>query len=553
MVLVEPPKGWGDGCLQGDSASPGPPPLDRVTESLTLELEPVEFSLLDAILSRPWLLWGGAAVTVLIVVSGLWWLLMPESPPRAVAIGGERPATTVAVPVVDPSPSVPESQPSDTDDEETTKQPPGPSSVNSDEAAASVKERLTTPTAPTSEPTDVPSMKPTEPDPFPPIDDAVEVAKQAEVKKSPPVSVDVAARLAGRLPEIELTDIPLVQAVNLLAAIGALPIAMDVDAMARIGVTPRDPISVRLGDTTFGEALQAIVARRGLVVTADAGQVFITVPEESRERIRKVRYTVSDLTGDDEAATAELAALARRLIAPESWQFAGGRGTIEPDGGALVVTQTDDVHQQVLVFCERLRNARHRPLRSRDDPERFTLTTRLDQAREMLDRPVTANFHKPAPLSDILRFLGKASDSTILVDHAALAMAETSDRVEASLTARQQKLGEALADLLRPLGLIYRVVGPRTIQVTTNEAAEEHLELEFYPVGPWLAKGISGPGLAERLKSRIAASTWSDVGGPGEAYFDPPSRCLIVLQSQPAQAAIERLLKAGEKNIHTTP
>ena len=51
--------------------------------------------------------------------------------------------------------------------------------------------------------------------------------------------------------------------------------------------------------------------------------------------------------------------------------------------------------------------------------------------------------------------------------------------------------------------------------------------------------------LAERLKTRVAASTWSNVGGPGEVYFDPPSQCLIVLQSQPAQAAVERLLAAG--------
>ena len=81
--------------------------------------------------------------------------------------------------------------------------------------------------------------------------------------------------------------------------------------------------------------------------------------------------------------------------------------------------------------------------------------------------------------------------------------------------------------------------------MTTTEAAAERLEFEFYPVGAWLAKGISGPKLAERLKARVAATTWSDVGGPGEVYFDPPSQCLIVLQSQPAQAAIEDLLAAG--------
>ncbi len=122
------------------------------------------------------------------------------------------------------------------------------------------------------------------------------------------------------------------------------------------------------------------------------------MPAEYRESLRKIRYTVSDLTGDDKAAAAELASLVRKLVAPESWQAAGGRGSVEPEQGVLVVVQTGEVHQQVLTFCEKLRAARQKPLRSHERPERFTLTTHADEAREMLDRPVTVNFHEPAPL-----------------------------------------------------------------------------------------------------------------------------------------------------------
>ena len=102
--------------------------------------------------------------------------------------------------------------------------------------------------------------------------------------------------------------------------------------------------------------------KRGMAVVVDGGQVIVTSPAEYRETLRRVRYTVADLTGEDKAAVAQLAALVRRLVAPESWQSAGGRGTIEPGQGVLVVLQTGDVHQQVLVFCERLRNARQKPL-----------------------------------------------------------------------------------------------------------------------------------------------------------------------------------------------
>ena len=377
--------------------------------------------------------------------------------------------------------------------------------------------------------------------------DAAKDARPTEVKKLPPAPVDVAARLADSLRGIELTDMPLAKAVDLLAAISTAPITLDADAMTQLGVTPRDPISLRLGSTTVSDALQAAVAERGMAVVVDGGQVIVTSPAEYRETLRRVRYTVADLTGEDKAAVAQLAALVRRLVAPESWQSAGGRGTIEPGQGVLVVLQTGDVHQQVLVFCERLRNARQKPLRSHGNPERFTLLTRLDQARKTLDRPVTANFHEPVPLAKILAFLAEAAGSDILIDRAALAAAETSDRVEGTLTVEKQGLGVALTALLRPLGLTYRAVGANTIQVTTKEAAEERFELEFYPIGRWLDKGILEPKLVEGLKARVAAATWSDAGGLADACFDPPSRSLIVLQSQPSQTLIQRLLTSGPK------
>ena len=384
-------------------------------------------------------------------------------------------------------------------------------------------------------------------------------AKQPETKLPPP-PVDVAARMADVLPGIELSDVPLVRAIEILADMSTLPITLDPDAMRLLGVAPRDPISLRLDATTIGRALQAVAAKRGLAVTVDNGQVIVTLPAEQRETLRTVPYTVSDLTGDEKAVAAELAALLRRLVAPDSWKGGGGRGTVEPKDRLLTVTQTREVHRQVLVFCEKLRNARQKPLRSHDRPEQFTLTTRTGQARAMLDRQVTVNFYEPAPLGKILDFLAKATDSDILIDHAALAAAETSDRVETSLSVEKRPLRAVLDELLRPLGLAYRAVGPNVLQVTSAGAADERLELEFYPIGRRLAEeasprplagegqGVRAAKLVERLKAAVATPTWNDAGGPGEVYFDAPSQCLIVLQSQPAQAAIERFLAAKGKS-----
>jgi hypothetical protein len=147
-------------------------------------------------------------------------------------------------------------------------------------------------------------------------------------------------------------------------------------------------------------------------------------------------------------------------------------------------------------------------------------------------------------LANILAYLSRARQCNILIDRVGLSAAETSDHVEATLTAKNLALGTTLDKLLRPLGLTYLVIDPTTVEVTTREAADERLELEFHPMQSSLAQGMTGAVFADRLKARVLPATWSDVGGLGEVFFDPPSRSLMVLQSQTVQTAIERVLQS---------
>jgi len=256
-----------------------------------------------------------------------------------------------------------------------------------------------------------------------------------------------------------------------------------------------------------------------------------------------MRFTVSDLAGDKQAML-RLAEMIQLLVAPDSWRIQGGRGSLRVDGGALVVNQTMHVLHQVLCFCERLRAARGLPLRSRYDPQRFSLTTRRSRGANVLNRTVTANFFHPAPLAEILGYLGQRAQIDILIDRAALAEAGLSDQRPARVTVDNRPLRVALDELLKPFGLDYRVIDEITLQVSTRKAIESRLELEFYPVAQLLADGTTPELLIDRLKAQCGGETWSDAGGAGRIVYDPPSGCLIVLQSQPVQAAIERLLAA---------
>jgi hypothetical protein len=335
---------------------------------------------------------------------------------------------------------------------------------------------------------------------------------------------------------------PFARAISLVAALSGLPITLDPEAMARLQVSLRDPISLRLTGVTVEEVLQKIVAKRGMAFTAEDGQVVVTSPADQQEKLRRIRYTVSDLTNNDQAATDQLAPLVEKLVSPESWQSGGGQGTIQTEKTALAVTQSAAVHDQILVFCEKLRNARGRPLKSNRDPKRFDLTTRLQQINSALNREVTANFHEPATLVEILAYLGQQAEVDILLDRQSLGAAGLSDKSEISFAVENRTLAIALNDLLVPLKLGYRPIDAHTLQVTTQSALAARLELEFYPVGKLLGKDQSGSDLIEQIKTKISPASWTDAGSSAAIYFDPPSGTLIILQSPPVQEAIQVFL-----------
>jgi len=584
MVQVTPPPGWTPPVPLPPAAGEQEPaepsqivsPVGDAAVSQATAIEPAGHSPWRIML-QTWMLWGGVPlVTLVAIISVLWALLAPPtSEPTATDVeqaaqAPEKPKTdqTATAPSPDAK-SAGQEKPAEKKakkkaanaEAKNTAAKPGTKAKSEPKATAKQSDTPQKPKPSSSEA--VPAKSPAEPSeeksPTAAKSDssgaervaASEGKKEAkdeekvEIKKTPAPTVDVAARCADPVAALELTDVPLAKAVDLLAGMSTLPITIDVDTLEQLGISLRDPVSLQVGSTTIAKSLQAIAAQKGLAFTAEGGQVLLSAPAKYRETLQKVRYAVTDLTGDDKTATSDLAALLQDFVAPDSWQAAGSRGTIKADPGAIEITQTGDVHDQVLVFLEKLRTARGKPLQTHDRTERFALATRWDRARKMLEQRLTVNYHDPAPLSKILAFLAGAAHCDIVVDRAALAAADTSDRVETTVTVVKQPLDKTLIALLQPLGLVYRTVGARTIQITTKEAADERWEVEFYPLGALAAgkKNDIGRQVIDELKSKAGTIAWN---AGGNLYFDVPSQCLIVLQPQTVQIAVERLLREKE-------
>jgi hypothetical protein len=310
--------------------------------------------------------------------------------------------------------------------------------------------------------------------------------------------------------------------------------------LAEVGIEANKKVSVQLTDTTVGEVLAAVLKEQGLAYTIVDGQVLATSPERGQQRLEAVRFDLADLISGESSAR-HLAGLVERFVEPASWESSGGPGGMEISGGKLVVRQTHAVAQQVAVFLDKLRLARGKPAVGEAGLRPRSLESRYDSARAAFEASITVNFRRPARLAEIAEHLRSVVKAQFLFDGPALSAAGVSPDTLAQWTVAGQPLAEALKSLLDPLHLGYRIVDAKTILITTAEAAGERLEIEFYRVGKLIGDDPTGAALVERIKTALAPRSWDDAGGPGSIEFDP-SGCLIVLQTQPRQIELERLL-----------
>ena len=133
------------------------------------------------------------------------------------------------------------------------------------------------------------------------------------------------------------------------------------------------------------------------------------------------------------------------------------------------------------------------------DPKKFVLTTRTARARNILDQIANVHASAPASLGSILDQFKQPAGTEILIDRPALAANGISENATGKFKADKMPQGEALQQLLEPLGLSWRAVDANTLQVTTQKTVAARMELEFYPVAKLLG-GAPPAALIERIK-----------------------------------------------------
>jgi hypothetical protein len=594
MVMIAPPEGWVSAhavglAAMGSAAASGPPPLTKVSQTfLTLDIEPEppvavwKTVLAEGLHSQ--VVWVGAAASAFCIAVLIWIFtslapshantaLATNEPPKQAA----KPAAEKAIPAVaedgmardiekvenaaakNPDENPPENKPAEVkvaeakpesavvdakNDPQPLDNPPAakpiepkpaeplPSGVEPavaiDPPAAAVADARALPTLP---------AMPVENEIHPlPMNENVPLPVTAAklIKQVPPVEIDVESRMDDVVPNLEMKETTFLQALSVVSTLSTLPVTLDADAMRWQGVAPRDPVSVVAKRATVEKLFEQIAGQRGMAAEIEKGQILITLTAEQFENARPEHYKLWDLC-ERGTTSADLAELAKKFVSPASWEARGGSGTIEMKNDGLTVSQLGAVHAELAFFFEKLRAARELPPQSKIDAKRLTLATAYEQARPALAKKVSVNFHEATPLMEILERLSANSGLDILVDRRALAVAGMSDKMEVSYSAEKKPLETVLFELLRPLKLGYRPLDARTLEVAPLKELDRRTDCEFYPAARFIASGMSGQELIDRVRKSVVPASWPN---HGQIYYDPPSKSLIVSQSPAVHAAI---------------
>lgn len=263
-------------------------------------------------------------------------------------------------------------------------------------------------------------------------------------------------------------------------------------------------------------------------------------------------YTIDDrvMQADDAFWTT----LITTVIAPESWQQSGGRGTIVAQAGrptTLLITQRDEVHGRILELLNRVGRAIHSKLGQVSAPpgELVGLTPEEERLQAALREPTMLEFVE-TPLSDVVKFLEDFHKITIRIDEPAVKKLGKTADPPITKNLKGVSLRSALSLMLREMGAI-GAVDHGALVITEPATLAKKLSLRLYRVdGLAATRTAGGPPEAafdqviQAITEAVFPKTWHKTGGRGTiaAVARSPVPVLAVMQTENVHRGIAEVL-----------
>lgn len=363
-----------------------------------------------------------------------------------------------------------------------------------------------------------------------------------EISRPRPREIDVQARLADPIAQLEFPSIPLADFVQLLSDLSTVPMTLDADALRVRRIDPWTPVNVKVQDSTVRGALVAAVQPLKLGLVIHDGAVVISHPVGAEVTRRIVAHDLSDLDRGDETEREWLTQTIAELIAPDQWTEAGGPNVMRWENGKLTMEADEAVHFDALMLGDKLRTARKLTPRGKYAPTVVAPDGVANRAAKSLATKVTLNFNRPTRINEIASRFGKSAGVRLLIDWHELSNAGWTTETTATLSVENLSLGEALDKLLTPRELAYRVIDDATLQITTAAAAAQRQDLELHSVANILKMDGDPQALLERLYDKLGSRRFRAFGGTSVLRYDATSRCVVALLPWRHQVELARAL-----------
>jgi hypothetical protein len=160
---------------------------------------------------------------------------------------------------------------------------------------------------------------------------------------------------------IDIDDGTLLDAIRQLHETAGVNIAVDTRALEEEGVSTDARVSIHVAGVSLRSVLKLLLTEHNLAVLIEDEVLKVTSKQRAEGRQTVVMYRVAefvDQSPDGQAGFDELITLITTVVEPDSWQEVGGNGSVAANlpTGALVIRQTQDVHEQIQQLLSALRN-----------------------------------------------------------------------------------------------------------------------------------------------------------------------------------------------------
>jgi len=185
-------------------------------------------------------------------------------------------------------------------------------------------------------------------------------AKEPAVEFLPRISASEEKILAvlEQPTAFEFVDTSLKDVMGFIQDKHAIEIHLDRKALEEAGVGEDTPVTIHIKSVSLGSALRVMLEAYDLRYIVRNQLLQITTAEKASNELITRTYPVGDLTEDNDYDS--LVNTITETVKPVTWDEVGGPGSISPmrSSQSLVISQTDDVHDEVLQLLRSLRAAR---------------------------------------------------------------------------------------------------------------------------------------------------------------------------------------------------